>query len=68
MEVLVAVKQAEVDLLRQKLAQMSSDFSRNLAVSTCPAGCLCCAYPTTAPAQSLTQLCFAAEGNGCEGR
>lgn len=34
MEVVVAVKQAEVDLLRQQLARMSSDFSRNLAVST----------------------------------
>jgi hypothetical protein len=33
MEVVVAVKQAEVDLLRQQLAQMSSDLSRNLAVS-----------------------------------
>jgi hypothetical protein len=35
LEVVVAVKDAEINMLRQQLAQLSSDLSRNLAVGAC---------------------------------
>jgi hypothetical protein len=38
LDVVVAVKDAEINMLRQQLAQLSSDLSRNLAVGVC---CLC---------------------------
>jgi bacterioferritin-associated ferredoxin len=38
LDVVVAVKDAEINMLRQQLAQLSSDLSRNLAVGV---DCLC---------------------------
>lgn len=35
LDVVVAVKDAEINMLRQQLAQLSSDLSRNLAVGVC---------------------------------
>lgn len=43
-EVVVAVKDAEINMLRQQLAQISSDLSRNLAVSVLCTTCRTSAY------------------------